>query len=175
MPTLSEPRPPFSLNKVSGALDLEVPSALQMHRCPWPSPRGRPALGPKPMNGVFVVPPLWPLEAAWYGLPPSRGPSVGGSDSGAGLRQLCLPGPRATPPAPAGQSQGGQHQPSPITLSAGMPLPIWAQGPHVTSWQKEPWTGQDREARCQLLAGTRSSQGPRPWLLSDFSFFKIYY
>ena len=118
---------------------------------------------------------LVPLEAAWYGLPPSRVPSVGGSDSGAGLRQLCLPGPRATPPAPAGQSQGGQHQPSPITLSAGMPLPIWAQGPHVTSWQKEPWTGQDREARCQLLAGTRSSQGPRPWLLSDFSFFKIYY
>ena len=88
MPTLSEPRPPFSLNKVSGALDLEVPSALQMHRCPWPSPRGRPALGPKPMNGVFVVPPLWPLEAAWYGLPPSRVPSVGGSDSGAGLDLL---------------------------------------------------------------------------------------
>ena len=110
---LSEPHPPFSLNKVSGALGLEVPSALQTHRCPWPSPRGHPASGPKPVNGVFVVPPLWPLEAAWYGLPPSRVPSVGGSDSGAGLGQLCLPRPRATPPAPSGQSQGGQDQLSP--------------------------------------------------------------
>ena len=143
---LSEPHPPFSLNKVSGALGLEVPSALQTHRCPWPSPRGHPASGPKPVNGVFVVPPLWPLEAAWYGLPPSRVPSVGGSDSGAGLGQLCLPRPRATPPAPSGQS------------------------PHVTSRQTEAWTGQDREARCQLLAGTRSFQEPRPWLLSDFFF-----
>lgn len=90
-----------------------VLSTLQMHRCPPPSPRRHPASGPKPVNGVFVVPPLWPLEAAWYSLPPSWAPSVGGSNSRAGLGQLCLPGPRATPPAPPGQSQGGQDRVSP--------------------------------------------------------------
>ena len=48
VPMLSEPHPPFSLNKVSGALGLEVPSALQTRRCPRPSPRGRPPRDPSP-------------------------------------------------------------------------------------------------------------------------------
>lgn len=68
------------------------------------------------------------------------------------------------------RAKEGRTNCHPITSSAGTTLPIWAQGPHVTSRQTEAWTGQDREARCQLLAGTRSFQEPRPWLLSDFFF-----
>lgn len=170
---LSEPHPPFSLNKVSGALGLEVPSALQTHRCPWPSPRGHPASGPKPVNGVFVVPPLWPLEAAWYGLPPSRVPqweeAIPGRDSGS----CAFQGHGLHPQHHRVRAKEGRTNCHPITPSAGTTLPIWAQGPHVTSRQTEVWTGQDREARCQLLAGTGSSQEPRPWLSSDFFFFNI--
>lgn len=133
-------------------------------------PACTPGLGTQAREWHLCCSTPWPLEAAWYGLSPSWAPSAGGSHSRAGPGQLCLPGPRATPPAPPGQSQGGQGRGSPITPSAGTTLPIWAQGPHVTSWQTEAWPGKDREAWCQLLGGTRSSQGPGPWLLSDFFF-----
>ncbi|KAB0384251.1 hypothetical protein FD755_006168 [Muntiacus reevesi] len=39
------------------------------------------------------------------------------------------------------RAKAGRTECPPITPSAGTTLPIWAQGPHVTSRQTEAWPG----------------------------------
>lgn len=114
---LSEPHPPFSLNKVA----LGVPwgpgprSAVRVAdaQMSMAQPTWTPGLGTQAREWrLCCSAPVAPRGSLVRPASLSSA-SVGGSDSGAGLGQLCLPRPRATPPAPSGQSQGGQDQLSP--------------------------------------------------------------
>lgn len=168
---LSEPHPPFSLNKVSGALGLEVPSALQTHRCPMAQPTWTPGLGTQAREWASLLfRPCGPSRQPGPRPPASsRVPSVGGSDSGGTRTAVPSKATGYTPNTIRSEPRRAGPTVTPITLSAGGRLcPIWAQGPHVTSRQTEVWTGRDREARCQLLAGQAVLKEPRPWLFVRF-------
>ena len=75
-------------------------SALQMHRCPPPSPSAHPASGPKPVNGVFVVPPRGP----------SRQPGTACLPLGRPQREEAIPGQDPDSSAFQGRGPHPQHR-----------------------------------------------------------------
>lgn len=155
LPVFSEAHFPFSQKEVSvSQACVRGQNSHPRCRCTdvnGPAPIDDRPRGPEPVNGVFVVLPLWPLEAAWYtACIPASLASLTSALSGSN-RWTAVPS-RATghTPALSGQSQGGQDQLSPHLQKHLCQYGFRATRLHVGKL----WPGQNSEALVQLLGGT---------------------